>query len=82
MKAKVKKQARLCISEISIVWYCLRHGVGCCGGWGGLWIREPCPVRAQPAGGNASGKHPYPCSDLEDALAAAHSRHSGAERML
>lgn len=55
-------------------------GVG--GGGGGGGIREPCPVRAQPAGGNASGKHPYPCSDLEDALAAAHSRHSGAERML
>ncbi|CAJ1068720.1 hypothetical protein GBF38_003921, partial [Xyrichtys novacula] len=49
-------------------------------GGGGEQIREPCPVRAQSAGGNASGKPPYPCSDLEDAPAAAHSRHSGAER--
>lgn len=77
MKAKVGKQARLCISEISIVWYCLRHGEE-----EGQWIREPCPVRAQSAGGNASGKPPYPDSDLEDALAAACSRHSGAERQL
>lgn len=49
-------------------------------GWGGSegeQIREPCPVRAQSAGGNASGKPPYPCSDLENALAAARSRHSG-----
>lgn len=44
---------------------------------GGEQIREPCPVRAQSAGGNASGKPPYPCSDLEDALTAARSRHSG-----
>ncbi|KAK7933993.1 hypothetical protein WMY93_004889 [Mugilogobius chulae] len=48
----------------------------------GMWrrrgqIREPCPARAQSAGGNASGKPPYPCSDLEDAPAAARSRHSG-----
>ena len=35
--------------------------------WGGGQIREPYPVRAQSAGGNASGKPPYPCSDLEDA---------------
>lgn len=27
----MKKQARLCISEVSIVWYCLRHGGQ---GWG------------------------------------------------
>lgn len=40
-------------------------------------IRELCPVRVQSAGGNASGKPPYPCSDLEDAPAAACSRHSG-----
>ncbi|KAG8011651.1 hypothetical protein GBF38_003921 [Nibea albiflora] len=47
----------------------------------GQWIRELCPVRAQSAGGNASGKPPYPCSDLEDAPAAARSRHSGAEKL-
>lgn len=43
-------------------------------------IRELCPVRAQSAGGNASGKPPYPCSDLEDAPAAACCRHSGQRR--
>lgn len=69
------KQARLCVSEISIVWYCLRHEEE-----EGEQIREPCPVRAQSAGGNASGKLPYPCTDLEDAPAAARSRHSGAEK--
>lgn len=75
IKEKVGKQARLCVSEISIVWYCLRHEEE-----EGQRIREPCPVRAQSAGGNASGKPPYPCSDLEDAPAAARSRHSGAEQ--
>ncbi|CAB1425860.1 unnamed protein product [Pleuronectes platessa] len=39
-------------------------------------IRELCQVRVQSAGGNASGKPPYPCSDLEDAPATACSRHN------
>lgn len=34
----------------------------------GQWIRRLSPVRVQSAGGNASGKPRYPCSDLEDAL--------------
>lgn len=48
----------------------------------GWWIREPCPARAQAAGGNASGKPPYRCFNLEDALATACSRCTWPERML
>lgn len=62
----------LCISEISKVQCCVRQEKG----KAGEQIREPCPERAQSAGGNASGKPPYPCSDLEDAPAAASSRHT------
>lgn len=47
---KVGIQAWWSIWEISIVGNCLRYGGG------GEQIRELCPVRAQSAGGNASGK--------------------------
>lgn len=73
IKAKVGKQARLCISEISIICYCLRQEEET----EGEQIREPCAARAQSAEGNASGKPPYPCSDLEDALIATYSRLTG-----
>lgn len=73
IKAKVEKQGRLCISEISIVWYCFRKKEE----KEGEQIRELGPVRAQSAGGNAFGNPPYPCSDLEDAPIAARSRRIG-----